>query len=43
MNNTDLKQTLNYLNEVEEQLYEFEPSDLDMTLGLLPKIWGRSS
>jgi len=32
MNNTEIKQTLNYLKEVEEQLYEFELSETEMTL-----------
>ena len=32
MNTTDTKHTLKYLNELEEQLYEFELSDVEMTL-----------
>jgi len=32
MNNINITHTLNYLKELEEQLYEFELSDVDMTL-----------
>ena len=32
MNTTDTKHTLNYLKEIEEQLYEFELSEVEMIL-----------
>lgn len=32
METIDLKQTIDYLKELEEQLYEFELSDTEMTL-----------